>query len=340
MESMPRVEDLPLDEYGATRDIVLSSYLWAHSLKDRHSDGNLDVVSLEEAREILGSSSVKIEANPLAPQQVFDYTAAFLGKEEFSNFVGDIKSFQLDNGWPAISAVSGRLRAPKQGVVLTTDHENIMDIAIAKNGIYCAFDDPELASQSALIINEAAALLTYAGVPIIDIMRATGDVYLTRPGNSDSAKRFGIIERLSQPFNRRMLNELIRDSRLLAKQNKSMLLAAALTGATAKKNPPQGPTQEIILPNVDPVTAHLMLKYFRFALPISMYIDNLKKGKRWYDLRPINVFMRESQIDETINDMGGALSEMARVPVYYKGRQSKIGSKMLESAGLLGVEGA
>ena len=316
---------IPLDEAGNSLDIASSLYTWGGDLVAKHGDSHMSLVDEPTAREIINQQCVELPARPASVDEVFAYSSAFIGKREFSGLVEAIKDHRLATGHPVMNVVKGRLSVRNNGVLLTTDHQNIMDLAIAKNAYYCAIGDSQLASQSGIIVNEATTLIEYDGQRMTDILRMTGNVYLNRP-RSKSAAKYGITPEISDAFNMKMLRAILQDVHDLDREGKSMMMAAAVTGSTVV------PTERgLEIPEVQDATINLVCKYFRFIVPMSFYLPNREAGLPWYNLRPIDVAMRDTHIHETVQDMGGALSEMSGLPVYYMGQPAKLGRTVVSS---------
>ena len=313
--------------------ITPALYKWAESLIDRSNDTRLSIVSYEEAKDILNPGITKYEARPLSPEAVFAISSAAIGDTEFSKFVQDLQTARLDSQSPGtlLRLINGRLKVPKQGVLLTTDHERILDIAVARNALYCAIGDENIASQSGIIINEATTLLKYDEAWIVDYLRMTGHVYLTRP-KSKSAESFGLTETESEKFNKRMLYKLLHDVHDLGKENKSILMAAAVTGSTAKRIMRGEQLVGFELPEVPAVTTEVVSKFFRLAVPISMYLPNIKDNRQWYSIRQISSIFHQEQLDEVVEDLGAAMAEMSSLEVFYKGNIVNLGRAAVANA--------
>jgi hypothetical protein len=300
---------------------------WAQSLIARHGNNHLTLIPYDPNNEYQSIDLVKLGPDKPSIDQAFQHGCAAIGRENFAPFMGDIKRLQdgSKHSYGAMRLIRARLGVKNNNVALTTNHVDLMDLALAQTALYRALEDDSIANQSGIIVNKAMTRIAYDGLPVVDLLRKSGSIYFTLP-RSASAESFGITEEDSVSFNRRMGRQLASDLRELTNEGKSMLLSVAMSGSTARRS--VEPYLEI--PRIESTTEKFVLSRFNFVIPMSLYMPNLSQGKEWYKLHPPTKLSSGSDVDTLMETLSADTSELTGQPVIYK-KYSVMGRSAISS---------
>lgn len=289
---------------------------WAVSLIERHGYGDLSLLPYNPENESQRTDVVKLEPWQPSIERAYEVGCMAIGPENFGPIMGDLRGLKDCFGYPhgAMRQIKSWLGVRDHNVIVTTNHVDLLDIAIAQTALYRALEDDDVAYQSGIIVNKALSRIAYKGTPVVDLLRNNGGVYFNLP---KSAHKFGITSQESTDFNRRMIARLSKDLKKLSDSGKSMLLAMALSGSTAIRDD----ELYIQIPDVDTPTEKLVIGgsgRFRLVLPIAIYYANILAGKDWYVISHPEVLGGSASVDRLMEEMAATTSGLADRPIVYK----------------------
>lgn len=297
---------------------------WAASLIERHGNGYLALLPYDPENEYHRNDVVKLEPKNPSIRTAHEDGCTAVGAKNFGPLMGDLRRMPDAYGHPygTMRQIKSWLGVKNHNVAITTNHVDLIDIAIAQAALFWALEDDDLAYQSGIIVNKALTRISFRGIPVVDLLRNNGSVYFNLP---KSAAKYGITAEESTDFNRRMGRRLGNDLRTLQRSGKSMLLALALSGSTAKALE----DSYLQIPDVDSATEKLILGRFRFVLPLAMHCANIPKDKDWYAIGDPVVLGGPADVDRLMEEMAAVTSALAERPVLYK-NFSAMGRRAIE----------
>lgn len=292
---------------------------WAESLLLRNGSGRISILPYSPEDSYQQIDVVKAEALRPRIETIFEYGCAAIGKRAFPDFVEDLRNQSNNPGQPGsmLKTIEGRLAVPKQNVALITSHADLLDIGVAQAGLFCALENTAITDQNAIIVNKLITRLTFDGIPAVDLLRASGNVYFCLP-RSGSAQEFEINEETTDWVNGKMLKVLLRDMHNLYKENRSMLLTVAPSGSTAKRttDPVSGNLKNLEIPQAHQTTVNIIQRHFNFLLPVSLRIGREPDSSKWH-IGAFNSVKELEHFNEVMQELANQTADLYKTAASY-----------------------
>ena len=175
-----------------------------------------------------------VRSQPLEPV-VIDTIATQI-EPRYPDFIEAVESN------PKALRIAGAILNSKQNLIIGTDHQELVDIALLMAYLSSSLRQKGTALSSGLIANKMAAYLgveidNNVTIPATDLLgMAFDEVYLTLPASQSAKERLSVPRQLASKLNKAVIDKGISHRLKSTKRlGKAMMLGAALTGTVNKE---------------------------------------------------------------------------------------------------------